>query len=279
MTKLRVWKGTLSWSRSDFYTLVMRGFLHGAMLTFVISLASADEARGSDVRYIKCDTCEALIEAILDSVASEKRNSKKKLSEERLGDIVERVCKPETDEGAWLRSIDLVEAGDKLRLQRQTEDGPCGTECRTLQLACGAVVEGIEDELAAALFAPQGDDLRESACKELSNACRKPPPPLPSGRQPGPPFRPFTDEERAQRERERGTPPPPGVLSASALRFRLGLSGSPADDEHRASQGAQGQAGAMGFPRDESAGGVDEESIGRGMAVGNLERSSAFVEL
>ena len=54
-------------------------------------------------------------------------------------------------------------------------------------------------------------------------SCRKPPPPLDPQRQAGPPFRPFTDFERAQRDHERGVPPAPGVLADVDLDRMLGL--------------------------------------------------------
>ena len=48
----------------------------------------------------------------------------------------------------------MQEEGDNILLRRQLEDGPCGVECRTIQLACQALMdEGWEMELGEILYA------------------------------------------------------------------------------------------------------------------------------
>ena len=74
---------------------------------------------------------------------------------------IEAVCKPESDGGAWLRAVDLVEDGDALRLVAQATDGPCERECATVTLACeaaleGAISEGGAQTWAAIVFEPDG---------------------------------------------------------------------------------------------------------------------------
>ena len=112
-----------------------------------------------------------------------------------------------------------------VQVERQAEDGPCGRECKTLGMACEQLMEeGWEDSLSESLFSGEAaDDLRETACREWSSACRKAPPKLDPSRRPGPPFRPFTEDERALEAYRTGAPAAPGVFQDDALRYALGI--------------------------------------------------------
>ena len=130
------------------------------------------------------------------------------------------------DEGAWLKFLDMVETdAQRIKVERQPEDGPCGSECKTLALACQQLLEeGWENELGEALFSStSADELVESACKEWSSACRKAPPKVDKARKPGPSFRPYTEDERALETYELGKPNAPGVFSDEQLKFSLGI--------------------------------------------------------
>ena len=191
---------------------------------------------------------------------------------------MERLCTPEAVEGAWLRRIDLVERDDpdgggrRLALEKMESEGPCGVECGTVALACRAVLDGMENELGEALYAGSADAaaLRARACREWSAACKRPAPRLDPARRDGPPFRAYTVEERGMRE-QRGGPLPPGVLSADALRVRLGL--APAGG---AATLLDAHGGSMGVGGTMDRG---EEAAGRGPAVPlGLAHSAAFAE-
>ena len=188
----------------------------------------AKEGR-ADVKYVKCAACEAAIAELHKQVAKARAGGS--TSEEAIHAQIEAVCKPESDGGAWLRAVDLVEEGDALRLVAQATDGPCERECATVTLACEAALEGGADELGEQLYVSELDAAKLAA-EHCASKCRKPPPPLDAQRQAGPPFRPFTDLERAQRDHERGVPPPPGVLADVDLDRMLGLvdDGSLPDD-------------------------------------------------
>ena len=188
----------------------------------------AKEGR-ADVKYVKCAACEAAIAELHKQVAKARAGGS--TSEEAIHAQIEAVCKPESDGGAWLRAVDLVEEGDALRLVAQPNDGPCERECATVTLACEAALEGGADELGELLYVSELDAAKLAA-EHCASKCRKPPPPLDAQRQAGPPFRPFTDFERAQRDHERGVPPPPGVLADVDLDRMLGLDddGSLPDD-------------------------------------------------
>ena len=186
----------------------------------------------TDVKYIKCAACEAVVTEAYEAFAAQKKALKTiKPSEALAQQLVDNICEPDDESGAWLRSVDLIEqeaegGGRRLALVKQEDEGPCEVECATVKLACEAAVSGFENELVEALFSGEADaaGLRASACKDWSNACKKPPPKLDPSRPDGPAFRPLTDEERGWRER--GGPPPPGVMATDdELRVRFGLAG------------------------------------------------------
>jgi hypothetical protein len=187
--------------------------------------AAAEAGVASDVKYIKCEVCEHLVNALHAQVAALRKKADG-LGEGKIDALIESVCKPEEEAGAWLRMIDLVEmsGGQFLRIVRQREDGPCGQECATVAMACSALLEeGWENELGEALYSAKksAEQLREKACRSLSSSCSRAASELPKSRSRGPPFRAYTEEERAAR----GAPAAPGMLSRDELRYQLGLSG------------------------------------------------------
>jgi len=130
-------------------------------------------------------------------------------------------------------------------------------------MACEALLEeGWENELGEALFAQSetAEDLVESACSGWSSACKKKAPKVDSARAAGPPFRAYTEQERAQREAQSGSPATPGRFRADELARIFGL---PADETLGAAAWEEGAAAGLG----------------RGAAQQDLERDPAFVRI
>ena len=292
----------------------------------LVSLAAASgatEGVASDVKYIKCATCNEFVNALHASVHKSATEKKAAPSEEEIQHTVERTCNPSTTDGEWMMRIDLVETEDaRLELVQQSDLGPCGKECQTVASACRAVSSAVEEQLTESLYAeaasastrlknaktkvapsaPDSAALRAATCKAF---CKKPPPKLEASRPGGAPFRPFTEEEQA--EREGSKPMSPGVLSTSALRTRLGV--STAADEAAVAAGARDGRGGGLIHADElgglglSGGGGDGnrmgawnpvhgeaadhdeataaagEALGRGESSANLALSAAFEAL
>lgn len=205
-----------------------------ALVLWSLVGSSAAPPGQADSKYIRCAVCEALVESL------HNRTSLFRTEADAQG-AVDEACSEQGEAGAWMGFYDLVETEDRLELVRQPEDGPCGTECHAIALACrGLLEEGWESELGEALYASAGtsagkgkdgrkgaqlDQLKRTVCREYSTACRKPPPPLDRARPAGPRFRPFTEEERAQRIEQLGASPPSGLLSENDLLRRFGLDG------------------------------------------------------
>ena len=112
-------------------------------LPALLGLASKKQAVPGDTKYVRCDTCRYLVGAVHETVAAARKASKaKKLSEETIQTVIESVCDPTKDEGAWLKFLDMVETdAQRIKVERQPEDGPCGSECKTLALACQQLLE------------------------------------------------------------------------------------------------------------------------------------------
>ncbi len=118
------------------------------LATFVLVAAvAAREQRdeggvAGDVKYIRCQACEHFVHA-LHTAIDNAAQAKPKLGEEDVVGLMKASCQPHTEEGAWLRSLDLVEDDStrSLVLVAEAEDGPCNRECRTVELACNALLE------------------------------------------------------------------------------------------------------------------------------------------
>ena len=65
---------------------------------------------------------------------------------------IEKMTNPIKDEGEWLTKLDLVEQGSKLTLKEMPDVGKCGTECKTIQSAAEAIVEGADTDMAEKLW-------------------------------------------------------------------------------------------------------------------------------
>lgn len=110
---------------------------------------------------------------------------------------MENICDPEKEQGEWITMIDLVESGDKLKLERQDWPGKCGTECRTIARACDEIMGDHDTDLAEMLYDEkyQRAQLNNFLCYEESNACVVKAPPLPKDREPGPKFEEMTEQD------------------------------------------------------------------------------------
>ena len=118
-------------------------FLLVGFFLLAAATGSGEEQCGvaSDVRYIRCATCELLVAELHESFTS--GGSSGRSSEGAASALIEEACDPEAAAGGWLRSVDMVEdhLEQRISLQRQPLDGPCGRECQTVKMACEGLLE------------------------------------------------------------------------------------------------------------------------------------------
>lgn len=196
----------------NFNLSVMNSSIGYILLLSLLSAALAIstktiDSRGlpSDVKYIKCETCNNLVIVAAESADKLEGTA---LTEIALYDLTESLCDPASVNGKWMREIDLVERVGRLRLIKQDGEQDCTRECRTIALACNSIMEGYESELAEKLYlmkkkgvvdVTQLDAWFCEKRKGLTDACRVRAPMLPKDREHGPEFQ-KKDEKAAQME-------------------------------------------------------------------------------
>ncbi|KAF8387746.1 hypothetical protein HHK36_026401 [Tetracentron sinense] len=191
-------------------------------------------AKKEDVPYIRCQVCEKLATNLYRQVKmKEAQIAPKKITEFQIIEIAENVCDLNKEEANWIKRIDIVEKGDRLKLVEQDTEGQCNSECKTIERACDGhfglhafvdfteyciyldsksfkldvyldsfQVMGYSDtDVAEYLFKkPRIESLVNYLCKNLTKACSSKPPPVPKDRTPGEPFVPKSSKE-AEMER------------------------------------------------------------------------------
>jgi hypothetical protein len=160
----------------------------------------ARSARGvqTDVKYILCEACEHVAEAVVDALGA----IEPPVTEVAVLDAMEALCNPREKVGRWMRSIDLKERGRKLKMEAQKGVQECSKECATISMACEEVVEAVgTTELAENAFKfykeakAAGMPVNERKVKAWlcvkggpGGACDRPTPKLPADRPKGPEF-------------------------------------------------------------------------------------------
>jgi len=146
----------------------------------------------SDVKYIACQTCELAANAAYETYLEVKTDKGKKLTEMDVLEKIEKVCSASDKAGEWIITKDLQEKGTTLRVVDMGKEnyGACGTECKTIVMACEDILGRRDTDVAEYLFttAKSAKDVREWLCKEETSTCRKAAPPLPKDRPKGEKF-------------------------------------------------------------------------------------------
>jgi hypothetical protein len=205
----------------------------------------AGVARKEDIPFIKCQVCEILGRQLYHQVQDKKAEiSPKKISEYDIIEITENVCNLKKREADWILKIDIVEQGDRLKLVEQNSEGQCDSECKTIERACQEVIGYSDTDVAEYLYKkkPQIDLLVNFLCKDLTESCRKQPPPVPKNRIPG---EPFVAKSQKEAEMEKmlksmeGMPGAPGMKMYSRedlMNNKFGDEDADDDDEDDESQ-------------------------------------------
>jgi hypothetical protein len=129
-----------------------------------------------DVPYIQCEACKLLVRKLVARVSERKQKYKKtKVTEADIIDMAEHMCDPQSEHGEWISEYDTVEEGDKLVLRRQSAQGNCEEECKTLAVACQNVLDEADSEIAELVYLNKSP---ERVCDSiaLKGRCGKTPP-------------------------------------------------------------------------------------------------------
>ncbi|GAB2281322.1 hypothetical protein Dimus_015920 [Dionaea muscipula] len=182
--------------------LLLYGLVSATIMLSLVSsaksLKQAGAARKADIPYIKCQVCEKLASELLHQVQQmQAQSAPKKISEYQIIEIAENICNLKKEEADWILKIDIVEEGDKLKLVDQESEGQCNTECKTIERACQEVIGYSDTDVAEYLYKGKLplNTFVNLLCKNLTEACRTVPPPVPKDRIPGEPFIPKPTKE------------------------------------------------------------------------------------
>ena len=113
----------------------------------------------SDLQHIGCDVCMRSVSMIHDR--TEEARSKapyKKLKEEAIMEVIDKVCDVETENGIWMRMLNIEEYKyNSRRYLRLTEPGgmsTCGRECGTIEKSCNNLFDDEidRDELTVFIY-------------------------------------------------------------------------------------------------------------------------------
>lgn len=139
--------------------------------------------RQSDLPLIGCDVCEYVIKSAFDYIRSKRSTlaPKKKLEEIEVENVIEDICKPDSEYGSWIRKIDIVPSKEKgntyLKLEEPGGVSKCKNECETIAKSCKNLIdEEIDvDNLSGLLFkdAISVDAAIEKVCKKLKRCKRR----------------------------------------------------------------------------------------------------------
>ncbi|KAI8476629.1 MAG: hypothetical protein J3K34DRAFT_243017 [Monoraphidium minutum] len=207
----------------------------------------------SDVPYIKCAVCELFVRQAGRTVKMMREEVKgkpgKHLEEGELMERLEKLCNPRGSEGDWMRRLDMVEEGGAIKLEDMGQIGKPTTETSTIARACAMVSDEVDlADLSEALFLGKTRaQLTQMACYDMTNACKKKPPPLPEDRKDGPEFEAM-DPEDAKKEQ------------LMAKLKEAGLGGQMYDRESLGQMGGMGGMGGMGD--DMGMGGMGDMGMG-----------------
>ncbi len=76
----------------------------------------------------------------------------KQLDEFALIEKVEKLSKPNKDEGEWIAALDMVEEGTRIKLVEMDDLGKCGVECQTIAMAVDDILDRADTDMAERLW-------------------------------------------------------------------------------------------------------------------------------
>mmetsp|Transcript_101030 Transcript_101030/g.290752 ORF Transcript_101030/g.290752 Transcript_101030/m.290752 type:complete len:242 (-) Transcript_101030:46-771(-) len=142
---------------------------HLAHLMLASSVGGASGIIKEAVAHIQCEVCG---EAVAAAAAYLAENGI--ADEDGVTDVVENLCSVKKKEGRWVAKFDIVREDEdaQLTLSRQEDLGECRSECSTVQRACTAALDGMEEKFVEMLMKREKKpkDMKKKLCKK---ACSK----------------------------------------------------------------------------------------------------------
>eukprot|EP00927_Polykrikos_kofoidii_P052437 TRINITY_DN46279_c0_g1_i1.p1 TRINITY_DN46279_c0_g1~~TRINITY_DN46279_c0_g1_i1.p1 ORF type:complete len:761 (+),score=106.23 TRINITY_DN46279_c0_g1_i1:140-2422(+) len=125
--------------------------------------------RKQEIEHVKCQVCRLAVNEARRHVEATELHG----NADALADIVEALCSVKRQEGRWLRTLDLEQDGESIKVVRRDTIGECRSECLTVQRACSKSLHGQEEKLREMLSDGFGvASMHETVCHM---ACKKRP--------------------------------------------------------------------------------------------------------
>lgn len=152
-----------------------------------------------DLKYIRCGVCDEIAKTLHREVKKMREDMprQKKLMEVDIIEKIEKICDPDTKSGTWIKQLDMLEDGRKIKLVHHEKQSKCGSECRTIARACEEIIGDVDTDVGEVLYKGEVNraKLREILCTDLTDACESASPKVPKSRKAGPEFVEMSDEE------------------------------------------------------------------------------------
>jgi len=132
-------------------------------------------SKKKDIKYAKCSICREAMKVLTRNISA--RRKKKKdgvLSEEIFLDHMVKMCNPDTEEGEWIRKIDLVPGKGRLVVRQQENFGKCKSECQTIAEVCSKIMDKHDVVISEMLWKRnKRSKITRRICRQSSKYCRK----------------------------------------------------------------------------------------------------------
>jgi len=105
-----------------------------------------------------------------------KNKKSQRPSEEAVAELVTGLCDPDSEVGAWVKHLDIVEGGATgLDVVKHPQMGQCRGECRTVASSCEELMDSVDsDDVQVKLWKGSTKSaITQKLCNEWSTACKK----------------------------------------------------------------------------------------------------------
>eukprot|EP00794_Sanderia_malayensis_P008282 gene8282-9166_t len=151
-----------------------------------------------DIPFITCDVCQIAIKHIKKEVDKLQSNSRSKIDEDGILNVVESSCNPDHKWGDWITRYDIIESGGVLKVLKQESPSKCKQECKTIAKACEESIAEVDTDLGELLWKDSLtlSKLINKVCYKMTTACSKKPPKYRKGKRKDEIFMPMSEDEK-----------------------------------------------------------------------------------
>ena len=103
-------------------------------LMWICAATEKPKLMKDDLPFIACDVCNRVAESLFSTLFEKVKYSQ--INEAKIEDILDTICRPESDAGKWIRYLDIVQKNNQLQLNSPGGISKCANECTTISSSC-----------------------------------------------------------------------------------------------------------------------------------------------